>query len=203
VLSAVRAALATRIERAPRPEFTAAESLAHGRLGPEGLLVDFLRHFVAAGGEHASTPGALARLLAGNGARAGWCDPALQDLVAGPLRGAGLAVYTACSRDELARMDFSVSRATAAIAETGSLVLTDHDTPDRLAAVAPWIHVAVLDPATIRAGLADMLRDLPADPNAVFVTGPSQTADVEGILIRGVHGPGVQVCLVHAQESPP
>jgi L-lactate dehydrogenase complex protein LldG len=28
------------------------------------------------------------------------------------------------------------------------------------------------------------------------VSGPSQTADVEGILIRGVHGPGEQICLL-------
>jgi L-lactate dehydrogenase complex protein LldG len=34
------------------------------------------------------------------------------------------------------------------------------------------------------------------DPNIIWVTGPSKTADVEGILIEGVHGPGRQIALL-------
>ena len=34
------------------------------------------------------------------------------------------------------------------------------------------------------------------DPNIIWVTGPSKTADVEGILIEGVHGPGIQIALL-------
>ena len=42
-----------------------------------------------------------------------------------------------------------------------------------------------------------ILREaMPADPNIIWVTGPSKTADVEGILIEGVHGPGIQIALL-------
>jgi hypothetical protein len=41
----------------------------------------------------------------------------------------------------------------------------------------------------------EAILDLGSDPCALWVTGPSKTADVEGILIEGVHGPGIQVCL--------
>ena len=36
------------------------------------------------------------------------------------------------------------------------------------------------------------------DPNIIWATGPSKTADVEGILIEGVHGPGRQIALLMA-----
>jgi L-lactate dehydrogenase complex protein LldG len=99
-------------------------------------------------------------------------------------------------RDALDALDFALTPATGAVAETGSLVLTDAGTQDRLAAIATWIHVGVLDPATVVPGVKDALTLAADDPYAVLVTGPSQTADVEGILIRGVHGPGEQWCLL-------
>jgi L-lactate utilization protein LutC len=34
------------------------------------------------------------------------------------------------------------------------------------------------------------------EPYVLWCTGPSKTADVEGILIQGVHGPGEQVALI-------
>ena len=40
--------------------------------------------------------------------------------------------------------------------------------------------------------------ELGNDPNTIWVTGPSKTADVEGILIEGVHGPGAQIALLLA-----
>ena len=40
-------------------------------------------------------------------------------------------------------------------------------------------------------------RDLLGDSsNIVWATGPSKTADVEGILIEGVHGPGEEIALL-------
>ena len=87
-------------------------------------------------------------------------------------------------------------RAAAGIAESGTIVITDESTPDRLAALAPWYHIALLDRADIHRTIGDALAAMPKDPNIIWVTGPSKTADVEGILIQGVHGPGAQACLI-------
>ena len=43
--------------------------------------------------------------------------------------------------------------------------------------------------------LPEAVAALGGDPNVVWCTGPSKTADVEGILIEGVHGPGAQIAL--------
>lgn len=101
--------------------------------------------------------------------------------------------YTRAQVDEI---DAAFTLAHGAIAETGTIILTDESTPDRLAALAPWTHIAVVRKDTIRRSVADALVAMPDDPNIIWVTGPSKTADVEGILIQGVHGPGVQGCLL-------
>ncbi len=58
------------------------------------------------------------------------------------------------------------------------------------------MHVAVLDKTGIHRTIADALTAMGDTPNIIWVTGPSKTADVEGILIEGVHGPGEQIVLV-------
>jgi L-lactate dehydrogenase complex protein LldG len=69
-------------------------------------------------------------------------------------------------------------------------------TSRRLAALAPWVHVAVVERSTIFSDLPAAVAALGTDPNVIWCTGPSKTADVEGILIEGVHGPGAQIALV-------
>lgn len=85
-----------------------------------------------------------------------------------------------------------------ALAETGSLVLTSHTEGSQLASLAPPVHVALYTRDRLVASLDEVLERLPVggDPSealsgrsVVFVTGVSRTADIEQILIRGVHGP--------------
>ena len=75
-------------------------------------------------------------------------------------------------------------------------MLNDATTSRRLAALAPWVHVAVVERATLFSDLTEAVAALGEDRNVVWCTGPSKTADIEGILIEGVHGPGVQIALV-------
>ena len=138
----------------------------------------------------------LAKFLLENDARSGYCDPALLETVGAPLAAAGLTLELKFDRERYDDYQFGVTRATAAIAESGTLVIDDDLTSDRLAALAPWIHVAVLGPAApIHHTIPEAIDALGSSPNVVWVTGPSKTADVEGILIEGVHGPGEQIAL--------
>ena len=65
-----------------------------------------------------------------------------------------------------------------------------------LAALAPWIHVAVLEKSSIVRTIPEAIAAFDDSPNIIWLTGPSKTADVEGILIEGVHGPGEQIALL-------
>ncbi len=135
---------------------------------------------------------ALRSFIEDRGLKRGYVDPALRDFI--PLWPAEVSIhFDRASADEY---EFSVTRAAYGIAESGSLVLSEARTSSRLGALAPWTHIAVLDRAHLLATIPEAIALLGNDRATVFVTGPSKTADVEGILIKGVHGPGVQVCCV-------
>ncbi len=85
-----------------------------------------------------------------------------------------------------------------ALAETGSLVLSSASEGSQLASLAPPIHIALYRPTQVVGALEEVLEQLSlsrtSDPESagrsvVFITGTSRTADIEQILIRGVHGP--------------
>lgn len=85
-----------------------------------------------------------------------------------------------------------------ALAESGSLVVTSATEGSQLSSLAPPVHVALYRREQLIGSLDDVLEKLshPAGSSAlavgrsiVFITGTSRTADIEQILIRGVHGP--------------
>ena len=79
-----------------------------------------------------------------------------------------------------------VLKATAAIASTGSVLLTGQAASRRPLLAAGRVVVEV-DPATIVA-FPHGLRDYLGDGDALILTGASRTADVEKIIVRGIHG---------------
>jgi L-lactate dehydrogenase complex protein LldG len=54
----------------------------------------------------------------------------------------------------------------------------------------------VLYSEEIHRTIPEAIAALGDSPNIIWATGPSKTADVEGILIEGVHGPGEQIALL-------
>jgi L-lactate dehydrogenase complex protein LldG len=91
-----------------------------------------------------------------------------------------------------------VSVATGAIAETGSLVLDARD-GRRSQLLAPT-HVVFVREKDIHPTMVYALGRLRQDlPSAVGLhSGPSKSADIGQILVRGVHGPGRIIAAVVA-----
>jgi L-lactate dehydrogenase complex protein LldG len=91
---------------------------------------------------------------------------------------------------ELDDVDVGVVRALFGVAETGSVWLTETQFKVNTLGFLAQHLVVLLDPAAIVANLHHAYRDR-AQFDArygVFMTGPSATADIEGILIHGAQG---------------
>ena len=195
ILNRVHTALAPLTERAPLPDWDRALVVLREARAVTDLWAHFAARLKAVSGTPFATVAELVAYLDQNNWRHGYCDPALWP----QLQSAFPASFTVETEFDRTRVDdyaFGITAATGAIAETGTLVLSDRGTSRRLAALAPWVHIAALRREQIFADLPAAVAALPADPNVIWVTGPSKTADVEGILIEGVHGPGRQIALL-------
>ena len=91
---------------------------------------------------------------------------------------------------ELDDVDVGVVRAAFGVAETGSVWLTDAELEVNALAFLAQHLVVLLDPERIVGNMHDAYRDRARfDARyGVFMTGPSATADIEGVLIHGAQG---------------
>lgn len=87
-----------------------------------------------------------------------------------------------------------ITSADYALADTGSLVMLSSRDEARLISLLPPVHVAVIPAERLLSGIDELFIILPRPAeqtsSMVLITGPSRTADIEQILVRGVHGPG-------------
>jgi LUD domain len=136
-------------------------------------------------GETLRTAGVVALTFPGNDGQAIRMSEALVPL--GPFRIA--------SPEELRRPDppvtAGIQTAEFAIGETGTIVQTSRGGTTLLPGLLTDVHVALLSPGIVCAGMEECLRTLSADlpRNISLITGPSRTADIELTLTIGVHGP--------------
>ncbi len=102
-------------------------------------------------------------------------------------------------REQCFSATVGITGADFVLAETGSLVLSSRMEGSQLVSLAPPVHVALYRRNQVFGSLEEVLEQLPVsrDPDlptagrsVVFISGTSRTADIEQILIRGVHGPG-------------
>ncbi|ADE11061.1 LutC/YkgG family protein [Sideroxydans lithotrophicus] len=102
-------------------------------------------------------------------------------------------------------IDASLTLARSAIAETGTLVLWPDAAEPRLMSLVPPLHFVLLDATAIHADFhaaitAEGWKDsLPT--NALLISGPSKTADIQQTLAYGAHGPRELVVLLCHQRG--
>ena len=91
---------------------------------------------------------------------------------------------------DLADVDFAIVRASFAVAETGSILLSDADLHVNAVAYLAQHLIVLLDPADIVINMHHAYRrpEFQVRHYAAFHSGPSATADIEGVLIHGAQG---------------
>ncbi|WP_295049263.1 LUD domain-containing protein [uncultured Paracoccus sp.] len=207
ILSAIRAALP---DTRPAPDAIAAEARAllddpdaiRPRPAADCPVEAFVLKAEAIGTTIDRVPGldavpvAVMRYLSGHGLPPAAVVEATPALTA--LDWTGLDMGAALAPDQPA----AVGRALWGIAESGSMVVhSGADTPVLLSFL-PLHHIVVLAEADILPHLEDYAARMETRPhprNAILITGPSGTTDIEGSYVRGAHGPGfLHVILVAA-----
>lgn len=195
IFSAIREALDPLPERTAKPEWERDFVVCKPSGESSSLKEQLADKLDFASSRYCDSLEALSEQLKAEDATFGYCAPELAPLFE---QLEGIRFETEYDEAKVDDYAFGITRASAAIAESGTIMLKDEDTSSRLGALTPWIHIAVIHEADIVATIPDAIDRFGDDPSVVFCTGPSKTADVEGILIEGVHGPGIQIGYVIA-----
>jgi len=93
---------------------------------------------------------------------------------------------------EAAAASVGITGAFLAVAYSGSLVLVDREPGELTASLLPPVHLVLLPGNRLVFSLNQAVERLGREPRpgrAVFISGPSRTADIELTLVLGVHGP--------------
>ena len=103
-------------------------------------------------------------------------------------------------KENLFQVDAAITSTGGGIAETGAIILWPDKKEPRLMSLVPPIHIAVLEADKIYNTFGEVMQaqkwpeKMPT--NAVLISGPSKTADIELTLAFGVHGPKELIVLI-------
>jgi L-lactate dehydrogenase complex protein LldG len=115
------------------------------------------------------------------------------DNIMAALQEQGVRLLSPDDRDASFEADVGITGVRLAVAETASMSVISGERHRRLASLAVPAHIAVLRAEQVVPDLLDWGRTISPDPpaNEVLISAMSKTADIEGILVPGVHGPGI------------
>lgn len=116
-----------------------------------------------------------------------------REAIAASLRSAGIELPDPDDQEAPFTADIGITGVRLAVAETASMSVITGQGHRRLASLAVPTHIAILRADQVVPDLLDWGRStLPEPPaNEVLISAMSKTADIEGILVPGVHGPGL------------
>jgi len=99
-------------------------------------------------------------------------------------------------REKLSAVDLSITGAEYLIADIGTIVTISNPQASREISLLPIAHLVVATSDQIFPNMAELFRhisekhrDTLPGSALTLITGPSRTADIEKVLIKGVHGP--------------
>lgn len=98
-------------------------------------------------------------------------------------------------REILSKADIGVSAAFCIIAETGSAILLSSAYEPRILSLLPETSVIIVDSKRVVPELTDAVELIQNEMDfkdlscMMIISGPSRTADIEKVLVTGVHGP--------------
>lgn len=92
-------------------------------------------------------------------------------------------------KEELKDVGLGISCANYLIADTGTVVLISSKDEPRTLSLIPEFHIVLAKADCLVEKVEDALQVINDEVCITFITGPSRTADIEKVLITGVHGP--------------
>lgn len=115
------------------------------------------------------------------------------------------AIAAVSAPHELDDVDVGVVRAGLGVVETGSVLLSEEHLKINALAFLSQHLVVLLDPASIVPDLHDAYRHraFAMARYTVLLTGPSATADIEGVLVRGAQGVRSLTVVPRSMEKSP
>ena len=102
-------------------------------------------------------------------------------------------------RQHTVNASIGITAAAWGIAESATIVQLTRPGQPRSTSLVPSIHIAVLELANLVATLAEayaLIRQEPDLESLVLISGPSKTADIEGTMVHGAHGPRAMHLLI-------
>ncbi|MBZ0265617.1 LUD domain-containing protein [bacterium] len=101
----------------------------------------------------------------------------------------------------LAKVDVGITSTPVMAAETGSALMLAKYPDDRAVSLLPPWHILLVAEENLVDDIASLMKKWGESSdrreNAVLVTGPSRTADIEKELVLGVHGPGKMTVMIY------